>query len=336
MDPVSQAVLGASVTQAASRKLQVGAATLFGALAGMTPDLDGFIRSGEDPLLYLEFHRQFTHSLVFIPIGALICAAVFYYLFARRWQMSFKLTYIYCLLGYATHGLLDACTSYGTQLLWPFTDERYAWNTISIIDPMFTWPLFGLVIAGAIWKNHRFGQIAVCWALLYLGFGAIQHQRVLAVGEALAAERGHEPLKMEVKPSFANNLLWKVIYEVEDGYYTDAVRAAPEIQLYEGAFIPRLDVERDLPWLDPDSQQAEDLKRFDWFSRGHLSLDPDDPLKVTDMRYSLVPNEATGMWSIWLDPNADPDAHVKMQQTRDTSPPKREAFARMLRGEVPE
>ena len=89
-----------------------------------------------------------THSLIFIPIGSLICALVFYYLFARRWQISFKLTYLFCLLGYATHGLLDACTSYGTQLLWPFSTERISWNTISIVDPLFTLPLFVLVIIG--------------------------------------------------------------------------------------------------------------------------------------------------------------------------------------------
>ena len=47
------------------------------------------------------------------------------------WQVSFGFTYLFCLLGYATHGMLDACTSYGTQLLWPFTNHRYAFNTIS-------------------------------------------------------------------------------------------------------------------------------------------------------------------------------------------------------------
>ena len=150
MDPVSQAVLGASVPQAVSNKTRIAAATLFGALSGMAPDLDALIRSDTDPMVYLEYHRQFTHSLVFIPIGGLLCALVMHWLFARRWKLNFGFTYICCTLGYATHGFLDACTSYGTQLLWPFSDERFAWNTISIIDPMFTWPLVGLVVLGVI------------------------------------------------------------------------------------------------------------------------------------------------------------------------------------------
>jgi hypothetical protein len=63
MDPLTQGVLGASVPQAISHKKHMVAATLFGAISGMSPDLDSFIRSDTDPLLHLEFHRQFSHSL---------------------------------------------------------------------------------------------------------------------------------------------------------------------------------------------------------------------------------------------------------------------------------
>lgn len=333
MDPVSQGVLGASVPQAFSEKKHLVAATLFGALSGMAPDLDSFIRSDTDPLLYLQYHRQFTHALVFIPIGSLICALVFYFLLARRWQMSFKLTYFFCLLGYATHGLLDACTSYGTQLLWPFSTERFAWNTISIVDPLFTLPLLALVMTGAVRKNPRFAQIALCWVVFYQGLGIYQHQRVAGAGAQLAEQRGHAPIRAEVKPSFGNLLVWKVIYEVDDGYYTDAVRAGPRLTIFPGEFISKLDIERDLPWLDENSQQARDLARFDWFSNGFLALDPDNPLRVIDMRYSFVPNEAMGMWSIWLNRQAAKTDHVTFIQDRDTSGPRQEKFFRMLRNE---
>lgn len=336
MDPVSQGVLGASVPQALSNRQHTVAATLFGAISGMAPDLDSLIRSGTDPLLYLEYHRQFTHSLVFIPVGGLICAVVFYLLLARRWQIGFGLTYLYCVLGYATHGLLDACTSYGTQLLWPFSNERFAWNTISIIDPLFTLPLLALVILGYRRRNPRFAQAALLWIVLYQGSGVVQHQRVKALGYELAAERGHTPVRLDVKPSFANLLLWKVIYEVDAGYFTDAVRAGPKLVVYPGTFIEKFARERDLPWLDPDSQQAKDLERFAWFSKGFLALDPNDPLRVVDMRYSLVPNEGTGMWSIGFTPDAARDAHVTIRPERDVSAPKRAKFWAMLRSQGPE
>ena len=84
MDPLSQAALGAALPQSASYPERILHATWIGALAGMAPDLDIFIRSDTDPLLFLEFHRQFTHSLIFIPIGALLCSVVFWPLVRHR------------------------------------------------------------------------------------------------------------------------------------------------------------------------------------------------------------------------------------------------------------
>jgi inner membrane protein len=330
MDPVTQGVLGASVPQSISSKKNVVAATLFGWLSGMAPDLDGLIRSDTDPMIYLEYHRQFSHSLIFIPVGSLICALMSYALLGRRWQLSFKLTYLFCLLGYATHGLLDSCTSYGTQLLWPFSSERVAWNTISIVDPLFTGPLLVLVFLGVKNKAALFGKLAIGWVILYQGLGIYQNHRATEVGYELAAERGHTPLRLEAKPSFGNIVLWKVIYEIEGGYYTDAVRATPTPTVYPGEFIPKLNIQRDLPWLDKDSQQAKDIERFRWFSNGYLALDPDNPARITDMRYSLVPNEATGLWSIWLNPEARKGEHVRFAPDRDTAVPRRGKFSRML------
>ncbi|XOT98672.1 metal-dependent hydrolase, partial [Alcaligenes pakistanensis] len=40
-----------------------------------------------------------------------------------------------------THPLLDAFTSYGTQLLWPLAATPATWSSIFIIDPLYTLPL---------------------------------------------------------------------------------------------------------------------------------------------------------------------------------------------------
>ena len=96
MDPISQGSLGAALAQSTSNKDNVKAATLFGCFGGLAPDLDILISSSTDPLLFLEFHRQFTHALIFIPIGALLVTAVLY-----RWLgkgISFKQSYLFCLL----------------------------------------------------------------------------------------------------------------------------------------------------------------------------------------------------------------------------------------------
>ena len=66
MDPVSQGALGAIFAQTISNKKKILIGSILGCIAGLAPDLDIFIRSSSDPLLKLEYHRQFTHSLVFI------------------------------------------------------------------------------------------------------------------------------------------------------------------------------------------------------------------------------------------------------------------------------
>ncbi|MGB1142034.1 MAG: metal-dependent hydrolase, partial [Halioglobus sp.] len=141
MDPLTQGAVGAVLPQAASRSRYAATAGLLGFFAGMAPDLDVLIRSGNDPLLFLEYHRQFTHALIFIPIGGFICALVLHAVFGHRRGLTFRESFLFCTLGYATHALLDSCTTYGTMLFWPFSDARIAWNTISVIDPLFTLPL---------------------------------------------------------------------------------------------------------------------------------------------------------------------------------------------------
>ena len=77
MDPISQGALGAALPQGVSRKETIKTTTWLGVLSGMAPDIDVVIRSSSNPILFLEYHRQFTHALAFIPFGALICAAIF-------------------------------------------------------------------------------------------------------------------------------------------------------------------------------------------------------------------------------------------------------------------
>ena len=136
MDPISQGAIGALAAQASVRHKNLAKVTLVGCLAGLAPDLDVLIQSREDPILFLEYHRQFTHSLLFIPFGSLLVAITL--LGFLKDSLSFKTIYLASFLGFATHGLLDACTSYGTQLFWPFSNTRVSWNNISIVDPLFT------------------------------------------------------------------------------------------------------------------------------------------------------------------------------------------------------
>ena len=329
MDPISQGVLGVAAAQAVSRQPQARRAAFIGLVAGLAPDADVFISSATDPLLSLQFHRQFTHALVFIPVGALLAALVLHPLVGRS-ALRFRTTYLFCLAGYATHGLLDACTSYGTQLLWPFSDLRVAWNTISIIDPLFTVPILLLVTLGIWRRSPLLARCALLWAVAYLMIGVVQRDRAAAIGHGVAATRGHVVERLSAKPTFANLLVWKIIYEVEGMFYVDAVRVGLSSRHYPGTAIAKLDTTRDLPWLQPDSQQARDVERFRWFSGDYLALAGENT--ITDIRYSLVPNEIEGLWHIALNSRAAPHEHVRSVGRRTVTAGKWQAFRDMLLG----
>ena len=330
MDPLTQGVVGTTAAQLISKPRQMFIASVLGFLSGVAADLDVLIRSSHDPLFSLEYHRHFTHALVFIPIGALICALAFSFLL-KRWasykkitdgQLGFKAIYCFCFAGYATHALLDACTTYGTQLLWPFSDARIAWNNVSVIDPLFTLPVLSLIIAAIIRRSRRLSVIAACYGLGYLALGLIQNHRAETIAYELAHSRGHQPINLGLKPSFANIIVWKSVYEHDGHYYVDAIRVLAKHDVYAGSSTPKLDVQQHFPWLDSASQQAIDIERFRWFSNDHLGLDPDNPNRIIDIRYSLVPNRMSGMWGIVLDPNAQSDSHIEWTHSR----PKGEAL----------
>ncbi len=327
MDPISQGALGAACGQSTARRGTIIAASVAGCLAGMAADIDILIRSSEDPLLFLEFHRHFTHSLVFIPIGALVCAAVFHPVMRR--YLPFRLSFLACLAGYASHGLLDACTSYGTLLLWPFSDARISWNNVSVIDPLFTLPLGAFVMLAARRRRKRYAGFALMWAVAYLSVGYLQMLRALEVGEELAIRRGHDALRARAMPSIGNLWLWRHIYEHEGRIYADAIRVLVEPEVFEGSSLRALDA-ADYDWLDPKSTQADDLRRFNHFADGYLAVTQADPNRIVDLRYSALPNDVIGIWSIALDPRAEPDQHVSFVADRGAEPGQAQRLLRML------
>lgn len=322
MDPLRQGLVGATASQSLSNRKDIVTATALGFLSGMAADLDIFIRSSDDPLLFLEFHRQFTHSLIFMPIGGLICASIFlvllHYIFNKT-NLSFIKVYLFSTAGYITHGLLDSCTSYGTQLFWPFSNERVAWNNVSIIDPIFTLTLLVLVIFAITKRSIRISYVAAFFTVSYLSLGVIQEQRASDVAQQLAGSRGHDALNLSVKPSFGNLIVWKSIYEHHGRYYVDAIRIIDTASIFEGDSIPKLEINRDLPWLNKVSQQADDIERFRWFSADHLALDPNDPYRIIDMRYSMLPNKLEGLWGIKLSPYAHSAQHIRWTANRSVS-----------------
>jgi len=298
VDVITQGIIGAAAAQCGAKPERLRIAALAGAVGGLLPDLDVLIQSPSDPLLFLEYHRHFTHSLVFIPVGALIAAALTRLLTRRR--EAIHTLFLPCLLGIATHGLLDTCTSYGTLLLWPFSDARLAWHIIAIVDPLFTLSL-AVGVVWAAWRLRRAAAIAgFSVAMAYLGLCVIQQDRAQAAHEALMAERGHDGTQPEVKPAIASNILYRAFYTHQGQYHVDAIRVPwfGEPRVYAGGRTPVLDLDAYKHRYALDALRRADIDRFATFSAGHLIEDPRACGVLSDFRYAAVPDAVSPLWGI--------------------------------------
>jgi len=330
VDIVTQGLLGGSLALAAAPPKEARVAAAAGFAAGLLADADALISSSADPLLVLEYHRHFTHALVFVPVGGLVAAALLWPL--ARSRLAFPRLYLYCLLGYSMSGMLDACTSYGTHLLWPFSEARVAWSIISIVDPLFTLALAVPLAAGMLRMRARAAQAGLALAAGYLALGLLQHGRAETAAQALAAERGHRPERLLVKPTFGNLVLWRSIYVVKGRAHVDGIRVgAGAAKIYPGASVALLDPERDLPMVVPGSRAAADTARFVEFSGGFAAVHPERPGFVGDVRYSMLPTSVEPLWGIAYD-GTGPDAAVRFATDRRLAPETRRRFVDMLLG----
>lgn len=329
MDILTQGLLGGVLAQTVASKKETKLATLVGVIAGLIADADIFIYSSSDPLLNIEFHRHFTHSIFFIPFGAAIAMAILWPFLHKK--LSNTRLYLYSLLGYSLSGFLDACTSYGTHLLWPLSDERIAFNIISIIDPVFTLILFATLLYSLRVNRKHIAQIGLAASFAYMSLGVVQHQRAQNVADELVKSRGHEASQHVVKPTVANNLLWRSIYIANNRIYVDAIRLGvfSENKVFTGESAEKFNVNKYLSKTELTSVLYKDIQRFSKFSNGYVAIDKTQPNVIGDLRYSMLPISAKPLWGIVID-KSKLQEHADYQFFRDNSPHIRKAFLNML------
>jgi inner membrane protein len=206
------------------------------------------------------------------------------------------------------------------------------------VEP-FVWLLMlGTIIAAL----RRFGRrgLLVGWLLTlsYFGWGYYQWWQIDFAMQQLAAQRGHQIILSEVKPTLGNLILWRTTYVANNGQiYVDGFRRGlnGDTRFYKGATLPLLNIERDLPWLRAGSVQANDLAKFTFFSAGFVALKPatgDKQIIVADMRYSMLPQSLEPLWGITLTTD-NQQQHVAFGSFRQNTPEIRQEFWDMLKGQ---
>lgn len=141
MDPLTHIAAGVAISQFVPSPSR-GWAALTAALFAVLPDLD-YVLIFQDRLSYLKHHRGFTHSLLATVLFVVIGAGLTRLVGGPRWVRP---VFLIGLLVLASHLFLDWTTSYGTQLLNPFTRAKFSLDWVFIIDPYLT----AILAAGAL------------------------------------------------------------------------------------------------------------------------------------------------------------------------------------------
>jgi inner membrane protein len=301
MDTVTHGLLGAAASQALLGKQLPRSAALIGCIAGMAPDLDLFIGSRTDPVASILYHRQFTHSLIFIPLGALLVSLLF--IWSERFKGARPAVFGAACVGYGLHGPLDACTSYGTLLLWPFSLQRLAWDVIAIVDPVFSL----ILVVGVLWtlvaRRPRAARVAVCCAALYLGFGLWQLHRATMAQDQLAAARGHVIEHRRIMPVPGRLVSWRAVYVAAGQIYVDGVW----VPWWNSSLVKLGGATRHATFdVVPHAMAERDGTRrvfevFSWFADGLIAPIDAVPSTVGDMRYAAEPSSLTPLWGMQFD-----------------------------------
>ena len=146
MDTITHGIAGALIGKAvfrgedmfASHPMNCGRVITWSLMLGaIFPDSD-VLRDffSNDKLLIVTWHRSITHSLVMLPLWALLLAALTRAIAKwRKWEApSFAATSAIYAIGILSHILLDLVTSFGTMIWSPLRWSRPAWDLIFIVD----------------------------------------------------------------------------------------------------------------------------------------------------------------------------------------------------------
>lgn len=221
MDSLTQIVLGAAVGEAVLGKKVGNRAMLWGAIAGTIPDLDVIARFLTDTITATEMHRGFSHSIVFSVLMAPVLGWLVHQIKKRAdvgWQGWTKLFF----WGLFTHPLLDAFTTWGTQLFWPF-ESRLAFNNIFVIDPLYTVPFLICLIIAAFKKRGSLSRKRINNLGLYLSTGYLALTLLLKwaahskITEALE-EQNIAYTQISTRPALMNSILWNANVDAGEQY----------------------------------------------------------------------------------------------------------------------
>ena len=348
MDPLTQGLLGATTAHLGFRRRLGGGAGWAAATAAMLADLDiavapllGLFGVELDEFATLRHHRGLSHSLVMIPVFALIVALPWW---RRRKRLaaaqykppvvdktthpeiaaqpppapprapSFWWFFACTFVAAASHPLLDVCTTYGTQLLAPFSSMRLALHAVPIIDLFYTPALILTLLLCLLTRKLSRREkprapVVVAWLGFLLstgylagGYGlrhlAAQQARDLATAKIPAGKE--ETLRADAYPYLGTILLWRTTVETDRRWFTARIRP---LGSQDPAAIRQESVRKSGHRLILRARKLPKVQTYEWFAMGRIRRKVrwekgNMVVEFHDMRYGKKPESVESMWPL--------------------------------------
>ncbi|TPE45864.1 metal-dependent hydrolase [Pontibacter mangrovi] len=285
MDSLTQIVLGASVGEAVAGRRLGNKALLWGAVAGTIPDLDVLASPWLDPVQQLSFHRSVTHSFLF----ALVMSPLLAWLMQRLYKhaaATFRDWSLLFFLGFVTHALLDSCTTWGTQLFWPFSTYGVAFYNVFVVDPLYTLPFLLLVGATLFYKRNSpkrrfFNYAGLAVSSAYLLWSFVAKSMADRVFEQSMAQQSVGYTSFISKPTPMNTIFWSVTAKDDKGFYNGFYSLLDQDKNISYTFEPQ-----NASLLAPYRRNAK-LERLLEITKGYYTVAKadDGSLLIHDLRF---------------------------------------------------
>jgi len=254
------------------------------------PDID-IVALANGPLAYLEAHRGYSHSLLFLPVMAMLSVLIVAALYRERlqWTRAFGL----CCIGVASHLLLDLTNSYGVRLMLPFSSEwshldlngLYDAAILTVLIVAAVWPWFNRLVSGEIGQRASGGRgiafAALTFFALYDGARAMLHTQAQAQLQARLYDDA-APMRTVALPDSYSPFRWTGIVETVRSYQVLDVNALGQLDVSSARVYYK-------PALTSGLQAAkvtEPFRFFQYFAR--FPAWSSDPVQNGDRRGTRI------------------------------------------------
>ncbi len=286
MDSLTQIVLGASVAEACLGKKVGNRAPFWGAILGTLPDLDVLGRLFQTEYEATLTHRGASHSLLFCLVVAPLAGWLIYRLYKGNWGTRRQWTMLSFWV-FATHILLDCFTAWGTQVFWPISNYRVAFNNISVADPAYTLPFLLCVLVVLFIKRNNpkrqfWNYTGLTISSLYMLLTLVNKASVDRIVAHQLHEEGISTVRFSTYPVILNNILWTVVVEGPTKYHI--------------GYYSLLDDQAHIDFRPLDKARKPDMSPKDqafidgmaWLTNGYYRMQKKDSTWYwEDLRYGL-------------------------------------------------